>query len=132
LVALESEMDQVTKTFAETLTQIHPTRIISAQNLLKYLILRKTDIQRLQEELHLMGLSSLASCESHTHFQIQSILERLGRTFQEKDQSTSDYGAERIHNSSESLYGKSHLEWPSSIMVTMDSSFLEKKNAIRD
>jgi len=132
LLVLESEMQRVPKDYERILAQIPKERTVSAQNLLKYLILRKTDIQPLQEDLHMVGLSSLASCESHTHFQIQSTLERLGHEFDEKDKSTSAFGAECIRQSSEILFGKTQLEWPSAIMVTMDSSFLEKKNTIRD
>ncbi|UZD23220.1 pyruvate kinase [Algoriphagus halophytocola] len=132
LTKLETEMARVPSEFATALSQIHPDRIVSAQNLIKYLVLRKTDIQELQNDLHHMGLSSLASCESHTHFQLQSTLERLGQEFEEKDQSTSKYGSDRICHTSEVLFGHTHQEWPSSIMVTMDSSFLEKKNLIRN
>lgn len=132
LTLLESEMQRGPHTFAGILDQIHPSQRISATNLLKYLILRKTDIQDLQEALHLMGLSSLASCESHTHFQIQSTLERLGRKFQEKDPSTPEFGADCIRQRSKVLFGNTHGEWPSSIMVTMDSAALQQKNAIRD
>lgn len=132
LQSLESEMRHVPEDYERVLNGIHPDRTISAQNLLKYLILRKTDIQNLQEDLHYLGLSSLASCESHTHFQIQSTLERLGEEFRQKDESTSQYGTDCIKEASGVLFGKSHQEWPSSIMVTMDSSFLEKKHAIRD
>ncbi|WP_339878009.1 pyruvate kinase [uncultured Algoriphagus sp.] len=130
LKALESEMDKIGGEFSEILSQIYPDSKISANNLLKYLVLRKTDIQELQHDLHLMGLSSLASCESHTHFQIQSTLERLGCQFEKKDPSSAEYGAERITQTSEVLFGHTHREWPSSIMVTMDPSFLTKEHAI--
>ncbi|SFU18844.1 pyruvate kinase [Algoriphagus locisalis] len=132
LSALESEMSSIPGEFAEILSHIHPDRLLSAQNLLKYLVLRKTDIQQLQNDLHLMGLSSLASCESHTHFQLQSTMERLGREFEVKDQSTAQYGSDRISQTGEVLFGHTHQEWPSSIMVTMDPAFLAKKHAIRD
>lgn len=130
LQQLESDMNQVSEEYADILNQLHPETVISGENLLKYLILRKNDIQGLQEDLHLAGLSSLASCESHTLFQIQSTLERLGQEYSRKDLSTAQYGTTRIRKASEVLFGKTHQEWPSSIMVTMDVSFLEKKNAI--
>lgn len=132
LSALESEMAGINQEFTEILDLIHPDNLISAQNLLKYLVLRKTDIQQLQDDLHHLGLSSLASCESHTHFQLQSTLERMGQEFAEKDRSTSQFGAEKISLTSEVLFGHTHQEWPSSIMVTMDPAFLKKKHAIRN
>ena len=111
LQELEAEMDQVPQRFKEILTGIHPTRTTSATNLLKYLVLRKTDIQNLQENLHLQGLSSLASCESHTQFQIQATLERLGEEFPKKDESTKKFGAKKIEEASEVLFGNAHQDW---------------------
>lgn len=132
LSAIEKEMESIPSEYLETLNQVHPSNLISAKNLLKYLVLRRTDVQNLQDDLHRFGLSSLASCESHTHFQVQSTLERLGVTFEHKDLSTSEFAFQKIHKSSEVLFGHTHQEWPSSIMVTMDSAFLDKKHAIRD
>src|SRR5215211_7144431 len=54
---------------------------MSAKNFIEYLALRSEDIRLLQNQLHIFGLSSLASSESHLLRQLQSIMERLGKQF---------------------------------------------------
>ncbi len=132
LTSLEAEMQQVPLHYGEVLEKIHPDNLPSAINLLKYLVLRKTDIQHLQYELHRNGLSSLASCESHTHRQIQVTLERLGVEFPEADACTLAFGCKKIENSSRKLFGNKLAEWPSSVMVTMDPSFLNEPGFVEE
>ena len=64
--------------------KIHPKQRQAAKNLLYYLTLRNVDIRELQDKLHIAGLSSLASSESHIHSQLQSILQRPGFQFSER------------------------------------------------
>ncbi|HSF45171.1 MAG TPA: hypothetical protein VLA58_04145, partial [Chitinophagaceae bacterium] len=64
---------------------------LSAANLLHYLTLRSKDLQNLQDRLHVAGLSSLASSESHTMRQLQAILERLGEDISPAELSPCDY-----------------------------------------
>ncbi len=130
LTALHEEMSSVSQTFASRLERIHPNNQKSALNFLKYLILRKNDIRQLQDQLHNHGLSSLASGESHIHRQIQVTLEHLGGKFEALDSCTLEYGARKLAKSSIRLFGQRHAEWPSSVMVTFDASFLEKKHLI--
>lgn len=66
------------------LNTIHPKQRASALNLLHYLRLRCEDLRDLQDDLHQAGLSSLASAESHTLQQVQSVLQRLGQTVDEQ------------------------------------------------
>ncbi|HSF53058.1 MAG TPA: pyruvate kinase [Algoriphagus sp.] len=132
LTALHESMDRIEKEFAEVVERVHPQNRKSAGNFLKYLILRKNDVRRLQDKLHANGLSSLASCESHTHRQIQVTLQHLGVKFGKLDPCTMDYGAKKISKSSINLFGERHAEWPSSVMVTFDPSFLEEKNLVAE
>ncbi|MFN3999850.1 hypothetical protein [Algoriphagus sp.] len=74
LMELNQAMSGVEEEFAGLLNGIHSQNRESAVNFLKYLILRRTDFRHLQLFLHENGLSSLASCESHTHRQIQVTL----------------------------------------------------------
>ena len=60
---------------------LHEEQKISAVNLIQYLALRSEDIRSLQDELHVFGLSALASSESHILRQVQTILQRLGKEF---------------------------------------------------
>ena len=60
------------------LNHLHPKQRYSGINLLQYLTLRCEDLRNLQDDLHMAGLSSLASSESHVLRQVQVTLERLG------------------------------------------------------
>lgn len=128
LLFLDSEMIQVKDQFQELLQGLSPDNRDSALNFLHYLVLRKTDIQELQQQLHEYGLSSLASCESHTHRQIQVTMERLGVKILHPAVCTMDYGLQAMEQRSHRLFGLPRETWPSSVMVTMDASFLEGKH----
>ncbi|MDX5340494.1 MAG: pyruvate kinase [Cyclobacteriaceae bacterium] len=130
LSLIEKEMRNSPIRYASLLESIHPSQLESAKNLINYLILRKMDIQQLQANLHSEGLSSLASCESHVLRQIQVTLARLGEKIESLDSCTIEYGADKIQKNSERLFGRHHSEWPSSVMVTFDRSFLQEKKLI--
>ena len=130
LFTLEQEMRDSANRYASLLENIHPSQIESAKNLLNYLILRKTDIQELQENLHRHGLSSLASCESHTHRQIQVTLERLGEDYSGNEAISLDYGRAKIEETAAQLFGQAPSDWPTSVMVTFDKEFLGKKELV--
>ena len=132
LTALDLSMSRVEQDFASLLKRIHPHNRKSAVNFLKYLILRKTDVRKLQHKLHANGLSSLASCESHTHRQVQVTLQHLGEKFKKLDSCTMEFGAKKIDHSSIRLFGERHADWPSCVMVTFDASFLEEKHLVAD
>ena len=56
---------------------LNPEYCESAKNLAKYLILRSYDLRTTQNQLHHLGLSSLAASESHIHYQLQKVLNWL-------------------------------------------------------
>jgi len=130
LLQILDQMNEVPQLFSDEIQSVHPQNRDSAINFLNYLTLRKTDIQALQYQLHNNGLSSLASCESHTRRQIQVTLQQLGLTFEELDKCTTEYGSKKIEESSEQLFGPKPENWPSTVMVTFDSSFLKDKELI--
>ena len=130
LLFLDAEMNQVPAQFAELLSGIPDQNRDSAINFLQYLVLRKHDIRELQHQLHVYGLSSLASCENHTHRQIQVTLERLGVKPLHPASCTMDAGLQKMETRSNRLFGSPREAWPSSVMVTMDASFLQHKNQI--
>lgn len=130
LSSLRQSMNRVEEEFAGLLADIPPHNRISAINFLKYLILRKTDVRELQIMLHENGLSSLASCESHTQRQIEMTLQHLGEKFEKLDSCTTDFGSKKIEESSRQLFGPKPENWPASIMVTFDSAFLAEKDLI--
>ena len=104
---------------------IHPRQMLAARNMIHYLALRNEDIRELQDQLHIHGLSSLASSESHIHSQLQAILQRLGKTYpdDELDTCTFVYNQQQIAQKSNLLFGEKSNKAIPNIMVTFDSSF---------
>lgn len=77
LTSLEKSMQEEADRRISLLEKLHPEQRVAARNMIHYLSLRNEDIRELQDLLHIHGLSSLASSESHIHRQLQAILERL-------------------------------------------------------
>lgn len=71
------EMREVEVRYADMLNSLHPDFKLSGTNLLHYLVLRRHDIRDLQNALHHLGLSSLASSESHIYQQVSQALRWL-------------------------------------------------------
>jgi pyruvate kinase len=113
---------------------VHPQQHHAAQNLVHYLALRNEDIRELQHSLHIQGLSSLASSESHIHRQLQSILQRLGKEYSpdELDPCTYEFGMNEIGKKSKILFGEKNDFLTPYIMVTFDSSFAENYVLIKN
>ncbi|MBL0334512.1 MAG: pyruvate kinase [Chitinophagaceae bacterium] len=113
---------------------LHPDQVLSAGNLLNYLSLRSQDIRQIQDQLHIFGLSSLASSESHIHSQLQSILQRLGKHYNPEDLNTCNYESSRIEmdKKSEALFGKKKDAGIPYIMVTFDATFADNYALIKN
>ena len=113
--------------------RLHPAQKISALNLIRYLALRSEDIRSLQDQLHIAGLSSLTSCESHILRQTQACLERLGKTYSDDEIAVCDYykGREIIQQRAEQLFGKQQDDAIPWIMVTFDTNFADNYKLIR-
>lgn len=71
-------MKRVEREQQPLLESLHPTQRRSGANLLHYLALRNEPIVELQDALHELGLSSLASSESHIRHQLWAVRARLG------------------------------------------------------
>ncbi|MDR3714225.1 MAG: pyruvate kinase [Puia sp.] len=79
LEGLETNMLETEKNHRDLLRSLPASQQAACCNLLHYLALRSEDIRDLQYRLHIAGLSSLSSAESHIHAQLTAILERLGK-----------------------------------------------------
>ncbi|MGZ3999329.1 MAG: pyruvate kinase, partial [Mucilaginibacter sp.] len=125
LLKLEERMLAETEKKQLLLKRIHSSQNQAANNLVHYLALRNEDIRDLQYDLHIHGLSSLASAESHIHRQLQSILQRLGKeyTADELDSCTYEFGSRQIWQKCRALFGEKGDDAAPYIMVTFDSSF---------
>ncbi len=125
LTVLEKRMQEEADKRKSLFYNIHQEQRIAARNMIHYLSLRNEDIRELQDQLHIQGLSSLASSESHIHRQVQAILERLGKKFEtdQLDSCTYEFSQQQMQQKSRLLFGdKSDLIVPN-IMVTFDASF---------
>lgn len=127
LYLLEEKMLNEAEKKRALLNSLHLDQVDSAKNLIHYLVLRNQDIRELQDLLHIHGLSSMASSESHVHRQLQAINERLGKTYgeQELDVCTYAFSKLKIGEKSRLLFGpKTEANVPS-VMVTFDSGFAD-------
>lgn len=125
LSTIEQKMVQEELLKTDLLRLLHPNHYHSARNFIHYLVLRSEDIRGLQDLLHINGLSSLASSESHIHRQLQSIRQILAHQYlkEELDPCTYSFSMDSLKEKSNFLFGtKSEPEIPS-IMVTFDSGF---------
>jgi len=133
LEELERKMQDEIRSRDPLFTEIHPEQHQAARNLLHYLTLRNEDIRVLQDKLHVAGLSSLTSSESHIHRQLQSILQRVGKKYRDEDLESCDYSFSKkeISNKSKMLFGEKKNTVIPYIMVTFDSSFAENYGVIK-
>ncbi len=134
LIELERKMLVEVSKREQELKVVHPQQLTSAKNLIQYLILRNEDIRNLQDKLHIHGLSSLSSAESHIHSQLQCVLQRLGKQYKraELDKCTYDYSRLQMMKKSKMLFGEKKDTATPFIMVTFDSSFAENYALIKN
>ncbi len=134
LIELEKKMLLEIRKRELQFKSIHPLQLSAAKNLVHYLVLRNEDIRDLQDSLHIHGLSSLASSESHIHSQLQSILQRLGKHYsaEELDDCTYNYNQRQMTEKSKMLFGEKRDAVTPYIMVTFDASFAENYALIKN
>ncbi len=101
---------------------VHPKQKKSATNLIHYLALRRENLRPLQDELHVAGLSSLASSESHILRQVKAVLQRLGAEFPEKNTAiTYEAGTQLLRRRAATLFGHKENTIIPHLMVTFDT-----------
>ncbi len=122
---IESSMVNEVEKRSSILSEIHTSQLMAAKNMLHYLTLRKEDIRALQNDLHRMGLSSLASAESHIRSQLQAINQRLGKRYKVEDEEicSFEWCQANIVHKSKKLFGERDNDFVPSLMVTFDTSF---------
>lgn len=133
LELLQNKMQLVCSRNEEIISSVHRNQQLSAENLLHYLILRSEDIRSLQDELHVLGLSSLASSESHILSQVQAILQLLGKEISAENSSACNYftGKELLSERSSRMFGAKTDPMIPYIMVTFDADFADNHHLIR-
>ncbi|MBC7848788.1 MAG: pyruvate kinase [Chitinophagaceae bacterium] len=133
LTTYENKMLHEVEKRKKMLETIHIQQQAAAKNLIHYLTLRGEDICALQESLHIEGLSSLASSESHIHRQLQAVLQQLGTIYQpqELDECSFEYSSHQIREKSSQLFGQKTDTVIPFIMVTFDASFTDDDELIQ-
>lgn len=124
---LQKKMIHVVELHSAEILLVDSAQRSSFMNLLFYLVLRSEDIRDLQTRLHIVGLSSLASSESHIYCQLNAILERLGKEFIPDDEYTYSYAkaSDDLRFKSKELFGEKREFMVPFIMVTLDAGFAE-------
>jgi len=97
----------------------------SAINLIDYLALRSHNIEPLQKQLHSMGLSSLASSESHIKTQVINIMHWLGLQKNTSHEIDASSGFKQLQQNIITLLGKAGIDEAPPIMVTFDTDFAD-------
>ena len=118
--ALESEAS-----YASELALVHPKLRQSAENLVHYLALRQADIGDLQDDLAVLGLSSLGRANRNVISSIEAIQGALSgvstATISDgpADRSPLDRASQTADDHKKSILGDSPVERDTSIMVTL-------------
>ncbi|MGB5486798.1 MAG: pyruvate kinase [Lysobacterales bacterium] len=111
----------------DTLPELPPERLPSAQNLLHYLALRLEDIRPLQDRLTRLGLSSLGRVEPHVLATINAVLRNL-YLLNGQDKTVADFpdldsafeeGADCLEQNTARLFGDRPVSRRDHIIVTM-------------
>ena len=74
-----NSISELEERFADELGRVHPDYHASARNLIDYIALRHIDIRELQEQLSLLGLSSLGEVERNVMATVRSVQKALRR-----------------------------------------------------
>ena len=123
---------------AASLQQIEPIFRASACNLLHYLALRQHDLRQLQNELTMLGLSSLGRLEAHTLATLEAVLTALHRLANQPppplaSPPVSFYsGPTLLRDHSLQLLGMASGKRDVRIMVTMPSEAATDSSLIRN
>lgn len=119
---LENTLIDAEKGMLPVIENLHPQQCSSARNFIHYLKFRSLDIQDLQVALHNLGLSSLASSESHIVCQIQAVLQRLGKSYETTMCNENTLDNRALDEKTQKLFGKNQSSLPH-LMVTFDKTF---------
>ncbi|MCL6259001.1 pyruvate kinase [Aquiflexum sp. TKW24L] len=133
LISLEKSMAADVVHKSGIIASLHKDQKEAAKNMVEYLSVRNRDLRVLQDALHVHGLSSLASSESHVRRQVQAILERLGETIPVENIDICDFSfsKKKIDEKSHLLFGNKTIPSIPSLMVTFDSGFADSYAVIK-
>lgn len=141
LKRLEEELDKIDAFMSKTVNdfdkiihEVHPSNKKNAINLLHYLALRSLDIRELQAKLHALGLSSMASSESHIRGQLRAIAQRIGSKKQNLPANAFTYETSKLSSLQKAvdLFGEKQKELVPYLMVTFDKSLSQDYEKVKN
>jgi pyruvate kinase len=125
--------------FSPEFERVAPSMRESARNLVHYLALRRHDLRALQEDLALLGLSSLGRMEAHVMASLQAVLRAIyalaGETIPAdalaEPSITFDTGVSRLAEHTNAILGQAPRGRQTRIMVTMPGDAADDPDLIR-
>jgi len=124
--------------YSAQLAEVHPRYLESARNLIHYLALREADIRDLQEDLAILGLSSLGRAERNVlgsidavHSALQSISSRVAIDLP-RDSGALDLRSARAAVNKDAILGPVPEGRDVSIMVTLPSEAAENSELVAE
>ncbi len=132
LERLQRLMLQAENDHQDILVSLPAEQRTACSNLLHYLALRSEDIRDLQRRLHVAGLSSLASAESHILAQLSAIMERLGKPPEPAmTMVTFDQAIKNLLRNATALFGPKRDKQIPYIMVTFGTTYADDLEAVK-
>ncbi len=126
LESLRNRALRLEKRLGDAIDGVHPSRHLSARNLVHYMALRQQDIRQLQQDLALLGLSRLGRAEAHVMDSIEAVLEALyalsgNKVARRHRKPDLQIGGLRLNEHTQTLLGPLPERHAARIMVTMPS-----------
>ncbi len=124
---LRKTIIEETKKYEPRIKRLKPSNKKSAKNFIQYLSARKNDLRAIQDELHSLGLSSLASSEGQFLDQLEQVIKWL-----KKQDIKAIKTSNELSKNSNKLFGIPPNKFIPQIMVTYETSFANDSNIITE
>ena len=138
LFTITVNSDKLIGDYKESLREVRPLHLRSAQNLLRYLAFRKTDTHSLQKVLNSLGISRLSSAEGHVMASLKSIDNILSHFYSELHTEIPENvvgireSLDLLHRNTRNLFGKARGRSNKHIMVTLSDNIIQDSEAFND
>ena len=140
LMQLRESISRFEQEYSHKIKEIHPRYGESAKNLLHYLALRQHDLRPLQDQLAILGLSSLGRAESHVLANLDTVCNTLHELAHSQEPLPGSHcsflglleGRFLLRSHTEDLLGSEPPDRGVRIMVTMGTEAAEDPSVIRE
>ncbi|MFN3530692.1 MAG: pyruvate kinase [Bacteroidia bacterium] len=132
LSALSQGMAQAVAQHQHRLQQLRPEIRPSARNLIEYLYFRSESLKDIQEALHCLGYSSLASSEGHIRTQLHNVLALIEGQEAVLDLTAYASGNAQLQQNARTLFGDATQPEQPYIMVTLDGQLATEAAYVSD